>query len=84
MLLDSLFAEKEAKRFKVKIAVLLVLIQKEEVLLLRRYNTGIDDGCFVLPMGGVKEGETATQALIREAREETGVVIKPKRSNFVM
>ena len=51
------------------------LIQNDELLVLRRYNTGIADGCYVVPMGGLKEGETATQALIREAREETSIIL---------
>lgn len=70
------FAQKEAKRFKLKVGVFLVLIQDEQVLLLKRYNTGIADGLYVVPMGGLDEGETVTQALIREAREETNIVLR--------
>lgn len=75
------FLEKEARSFKVKIGVFLLLIQKNEVLLLRRYNTGIADGRYVVPMGGVKEGETATQALIRETEEETSIILHPEAIN---
>lgn len=71
--LDAKFLEKEARRFKVKVGVFLFLIQEEKVLLLRRYNTGIADGQYVVPMGGLSEDETATQAVIREAGEEAGI-----------
>lgn len=73
--MNSEFLKKEALRFKVKVGVFLFLIEQERVLLLRRYNTGIDDGCYVVPMGGLNEGETVTQAVIREAQEEAGVQI---------
>lgn len=72
------FLEKEARSFKVKLGVFLLLIQNNELLLLRRYNTGIADGYYVVPMGGVKEGETATQALIRETQEETSIILQPE------
>jgi ADP-ribose pyrophosphatase YjhB (NUDIX family) len=74
---DSLFLRKEAKRFKVKVGVYLLLIQGDKILLLRRYNTGIGDGTYVPPMGGLNDGETASEALIREAREETNIILKP-------
>lgn len=75
------FLEKEARTFKLKMGVFLFLIQNNEVLLLRRYNTGIADGCYVVPMGGVKEGETASEALIRETKEETSLIIEPENIN---
>ena len=77
-ILNPAFLEKEARRFKVKVGVFLFLIKNDELLVLRRYNTGIADGYYVVPMGGLKEGETATQALIREAKEETAIVLKPQ------
>lgn len=77
--LNPLFLEKEAKKFKVKVGVFLFLIQDNNILLLRRYNTGIADGCYVVPMGGLLEDETVTQAVIREAREETAVILKPEK-----
>lgn len=67
---------KEAKRFKLKVGVFLVLVENNRVLLSRRYNTGIADGQHVLPMGGLEEGETATQALIREAKEEVNLDLR--------
>lgn len=64
---------KDAKRFRTKAGVMLVLVRDNHVLLSRRFNTGIDDGWYVLPMGGLEEGETLRQAIVREAKEEIGV-----------
>lgn len=74
----SVFAQKEAKRFKLKTGILLLLIQDEHVLLLRRYQTGIDDGMYVVPMGGHDGKEPLTHSLIREAKEETDIVLRPE------
>jgi len=72
------FLQKEATRFKMKMGVFLVLIEDGQVLLLRRYNTGIGDGKYVFPMGGVEDGETASEAVIREAKEEAGIDVHPE------
>lgn len=61
-------------RFKIKAAVFLLLIQGNEILLLRRFNTGIDDGCYVVPMGCIDGNETLTEALFRESKEEANIV----------
>ncbi len=74
----SVFAQKESKLFKLKAGVFLFLIQDDKILLLRRYKTGIDDGNYVVPMGGLSGKETATAAIIRESVEETGIILKPE------
>jgi 8-oxo-dGTP diphosphatase len=74
----SIFAEKEAKRFKLKVGVFVVLIEQEEVLLLRRFQTGIADGKHVLPMGGHDGKEPLTNTLIREAKEEINIDLRPE------
>ncbi len=65
------------ERFKLKIGVFLVIFKENTVLLSRRYNTGIGDGCHVLPMGGLEEGETVTEAIVREAFEEVNIILQP-------
>lgn len=57
------------------IASYLLLIKDKEVLLLRRYNTGYRDGDYSLPAGHVEPGESFTQTMIREAKEEIGVTL---------
>lgn len=41
----------------------------------RRFQTGYEDGKWSLPAGHVEKGETFTQCMIREAKEEIGVDI---------
>lgn len=72
---QSNFYLAESGRFKVKMGVFLVLINEGNLLCLRRYNTGIEDGLYVVPMGGVKEEETPLQSVIREAAEEVNVTL---------
>ena len=56
-------------------AVYLVLLEGERVLLLRRANTGFEDGNYSLIAGHVEPGESAVAAMIREAREEAGITL---------
>lgn len=65
-------------KLKALVAVHLLLIKDDKVLLSRRFNTGYHDGDYSVPAGHVDEGETATQAMVREAMEEIGIKILPK------
>lgn len=56
-------------------AVHLLLTRSDQILLLRRANTGFFDGAYSVPAGHVETGESATAALIREAAEEVGIGI---------
>jgi ADP-ribose pyrophosphatase YjhB (NUDIX family) len=56
-------------------AVYLVLLEGERVLLLRRANTGFEDGNYSLIAGHVEVGESAMAAMVREAREEAGITL---------
>ncbi|MEZ4708534.1 MAG: NUDIX domain-containing protein [Caldilineaceae bacterium] len=64
-------------RFTCPIAVHIFLLQEGKVLLLRRYNTGYEDGNYSVPAGHLDGNEPVTQAAMREAREEVGVDIAP-------
>lgn len=65
----------EQERFRFYGAAYLVLISDGKVLLSRRYNTGYQDGNYSLVAGHLDGGETAKQCIVREAREETGIVL---------
>lgn len=64
-------------RFRVIPAVHVFFIEDGRVLLLRRFNTGYEDGRFSVPAGHLDGDETVTAAAVREALEETGAVISP-------
>ncbi len=38
-----------------------------------------DDGLWSLPSGSIDPGETPGQAIVREVREETGLIVEPTR-----
>lgn len=61
--------------FKRVSVVHVFLIQQDQVLLLKRQNTGHNDNQYGLPAGKIERGETAPQAAVREAFEECGAVI---------
>ena len=60
-------------RSRFPVAVHLFFFRDDHILLLRRFNTGWEDGKYSVPAGHVEIGETVVQATIREAREEIGV-----------
>lgn len=49
--------------------------ENDEILLIRRKNTGWRDGEYALPAGHIDPHETAIQACVHEAREEVGLEI---------
>ena len=51
----------------------LILMKEEKILLLRRFNTGYQDGKYSFIAGHVDPSETFTDAVVREAKEEAGI-----------
>ncbi|MDB5166237.1 MAG: putative hydrolase [Candidatus Saccharibacteria bacterium] len=62
--------------FRLIPAVYVILRDNNKILLLQRKNTGYHDGDFSLPAGHVDGGETLSEAVIREAKEELGITIE--------
>ena len=64
-------------RAKFPVTVHLLFFRDDQILLLRRFNTGYADGQYSVPAGHLDGNETVTAAAIREGEEETGVRIEP-------
>ena len=73
----------QKERFKIVPFVSLILRRGSEVLLIRRFNTGSEDGMYGCAGGGVESNEPVTQALIREAFEELGIILEKEHLNVV-
>lgn len=58
------------------LAVSAAIIRDGKVLIIRRAS-GLATGIYTLPGGVVEAGETLTEAVIREVREETSLQIEP-------
>lgn len=70
-------------RFRLISAIHLFFIRNGEILLLRRANTGYQDGKFSVVAGHLDGNETVKQAAIREAQEEVDVIIRPEDLSVV-
>lgn len=57
-------------------SVYLLLVKRGKILLLRRINTGYEDGKYGLPAGHVEDNETIRAASCREIKEEIGILLK--------
>lgn len=64
------------ERFKLVTAVHLILIENNQILLLRRYNTGYEDGNYSVVAGHIDGNESVIKAMKREALEEAGIHIE--------
>ena len=64
-------------RYTSSVDLHLILRRGDQILLGQRINTGFADGYYALPAGHLKEGEAATEGLVRETAEEADVSIDP-------
>ena len=69
--------------FTLPVAVHLLLVKDSKILLLRRYNTGYEDGNYSVVAGHIDGAEQLRTAMIREAREEAGIEISPSTLRIV-
>lgn len=69
--------------FTASVTIHLFFIKEEQILLLRRYNTGYEDGNYSVVAGHLDGGETIKQAAVREAKEEAGVSLTEENVELV-
>ena len=69
----------QKERFKLIPEVYLILVKDEKILLSRRFQTGYEDGKYSMVAGHADGKETMREATAREALEEAGIRIDPKK-----
>lgn len=74
-------------KFTAPVAVVVLIARIENgvrhILLQRRQNTGFGDGMWDFACSGhVEEGESMTEACVRECREELGIIAEAQRFKF--
>ena len=69
-------------RARFPVTVHLFFFRENQILLLRRFNTGFRDGEYSVPAGHLDGGETVLRAAIREGKEEVGVDIEETDMTF--
>ncbi len=57
------------------VAVYLIIEEDNNILLLKRFNTGYEDGNYSLIAGCIDGNESISDAVIREAKEEAGITL---------
>lgn len=62
-----------------KRAVVAVILRGDRLLIIRRALTVTAPGKLCLPGGGIEEGETESEAIVREMQEELAIDITPVR-----
>src|SRR5713226_401995 len=75
---------RKTQRYSAIVDVHLLLMSNGRILLGQRQNTGFQDRNYHLPAGHLEPDETILEALMREAREELGIKIKPDQARLAM
>jgi 8-oxo-dGTP diphosphatase len=69
-------------RARFPVTVHLLFFRDDQILLIRRFNTGYRDGEYSVPAGHLDGNETVMAAAAREAGEEIGVQIEVSEIAF--
>jgi 8-oxo-dGTP pyrophosphatase MutT (NUDIX family) len=67
-----------SERFRPHAAAYVLLIRDGKLLMMRRFQTGWQDGNYGLPAGHLEGKETIAGTAAREAKEEIGIDIEEK------
>ena len=73
--------EKYGNRIRIRVNAL--LYTSDSILLVKHIDVGKRKVLWAPPGGGVNFGETSLEALKREVREETGLIIRQAKFQFV-
>lgn len=71
------------RNFRVTCSVYILFVKDKNVLMYRRINTDWQNGKYNVPGGHLEQNETAMQGAVREAIEETGLVVSEKDLKLV-
>lgn len=71
------------ERYQCKMTVGLLLKKDNEVLLMKRKNTGFEDEMYELIGGHVERNESLKMAIVRETKEEIGIDINENDLKFL-
>ncbi|OGL30524.1 hypothetical protein A3F37_01480 [Candidatus Saccharibacteria bacterium RIFCSPHIGHO2_12_FULL_41_12] len=74
---------KHYDRHKLVPAVYAIVRKQNQILFMRRANTGYMDGMYSLPAGHVETKESATVSMVRELKEEIGIDVAIEHLKFV-
>src|SRR5512141_1864292 len=77
-----IFIYTESMRTRFPVTVHLLFFRENQVLMLRRFNTGYADGQYSVPAGHLDGGETVLAAAVREGKEETGLRLEESKLAF--
>jgi 8-oxo-dGTP diphosphatase len=72
-----------SERFRPFAAVYVLLLRKNDIFLIRRFQTGWQDGNYGLPSGHLEGEERVADAACREVKEEIGVTIRTEEMKLV-
>lgn len=65
---------KKIERHMAKLASYMLVFVDGKLLLMKRKNSGCDDGSYGLPAGHVENGENPLEGAVRETLEEIGIL----------